>query len=186
MGRRTPWTTYLALGLGAQGVIALMRPMPAVPPVAALPATPPAASAAEAVPAAASVSGSCGDVSMPAIRAVIREQESGGDYAAQAAGSSASGAYQFIDETWNHFGGFARAVHAPPAIQDAKATEHILDAMGGTGDVSRIPVVWYIGHIPNEGEWDVVPAPWAGNTITPRQYRDRWMARYAKACGEVS
>lgn len=113
--------------------------------------------------------------------ATIRALESGGDYTAQAAGSSASGAYQFLDSTWAAYGGYAQARQAPPAVQDAKAAENvrgILDAHGG--DVDAVPVVWYLGHVPEPGsaEWDQVPAPDAGNALTPRQYEQLWLARY--------
>jgi hypothetical protein len=118
---------------------------------------------------------------MSAILATIRARESGDDYTVQAAGSSASGAYQFTDATWNSHGGYARAWQAPADVQDQKATEHvqgILDAHDG--DVSAVPVVWYIGHLPAESsaEWDTVPAPGAGNVLTPRQYQQHWLDEY--------
>jgi hypothetical protein len=93
----------------------------------------------------------CGIASGPIepILATIRTLESGGNYQAKAARSSASGAYQFLDSTWNGYGGYTHAADAPPAIQDAKAAENvtsILDTYGN--DVSAVPVVWYIGHLP--------------------------------------
>lgn len=109
--------------------------------------------------------------SMAAVLATIRELESGGDYQARASGSSASGAYQFLDSTWDSYGGYPSAWLAPPEVQGAKATASvtaILDAHDG--DVSAVPVVWYLGHLPADGssEWDTVPAPSAGNALTPR------------------
>lgn len=130
--------------------------------------------------------GCASSAEVDAVLATIRTLESGGDYAAQAAGSSASGAYQFIDSTWRHYEGYARAWQAPPHLQDAKAIEHvqgILDAYDS--DIAAVPVVWYIGHLPAEGsaEWDTVPAPGAGNVLTPRQYQQRWMTEYERQLG---
>ena len=115
-----------------------------------------------------------------AILATIRAIETGGNYNTSITSSSASGAYAFLDSSWGGYGGYLRAKDAPPAVQDAKAVElatYILQRNGG--DVSTIPVSWYIGHVPVGGEWDTVPVPEAGNRLTPRQYQDRWMTRYA-------
>lgn len=115
------------------------------------------------------------------ILATIRQRESGGDYQARAAGSTASGAYQFIDTTWAGYGGYAEAWMAPPDVQDAKAADAvtgILDAHNG--DLDAVPLVWYIGWYPapDDPAWDTIPAPGAGNTLTPRRYRDEWIAAY--------
>jgi murein DD-endopeptidase MepM/ murein hydrolase activator NlpD len=47
-------------------------------------------------------------------------------------------------------------------------------------DPATVPVSWYIGHVPAVGssEWDTVPAPGAGNRLTPREYQSKWMAVY--------
>jgi hypothetical protein len=116
----------------------------------------------------------------------IRALESGGDYTARAAGSSASGAYQFIDGTWNKFGGYRRAHLAPPNVQDAKAREMIVTVLEAHGnDVAAIPVVWYLGHLPrpDSNSWDTIPAPEAGNVLTPREYQTRWVSRFLDIAG---
>jgi murein DD-endopeptidase MepM/ murein hydrolase activator NlpD len=122
------------------------------------------------------------------ILATIRTLESGGDYTARAGRSTASGAYQFLDSTWDSYGGYRRAGDAPPAVQDARAAadvQAILDRHDG--DVSAVPVVWYIGRLPAEGspDWDRIPAPEAGNRLTPRQYQARWLAEYDRQPAEA-
>lgn len=115
------------------------------------------------------------------ILATIRRLESGDDYTAQAAGSTASGAYQFIDSTWDDFQGYARAADAPPEVQDAKAIEMVQHTLDTNDDnVATVPVVWYIGHVPSPSSprWDHVPVPQAGNTLTPREYQARWIDTY--------
>lgn len=119
----------------------------------------------------------------------IRTLESGGNYQARAAGSTASGAYQFLDSTWNDYGGYGRAADAPAAVQDAKATDHVTGILDANDqDVTTVPVVWYVGHVPTPGspEWDTVPYPNAGNVLTPRQYQTRWMAIYRRLLDQNS
>jgi hypothetical protein len=116
------------------------------------------------------------------ILATIRTLESGHDYSAQARTSTASGAYQFINGSWGGFGGFARAKDAPPAVQDAAAALHAIGILNRTGgDVSMVPVYWYIGHEPSADEWDTVPA--GGNVLTPREYQARWLDVYGQLVG---
>lgn len=47
--------------------------------------------------------------------------ESRGNYRAENLTSTASGAYQIIDGTWNGFGGYNHAASAPKNVQDLKA-----------------------------------------------------------------
>lgn len=61
-----------------------------------------------------------------AVLEAIKQCESGGSYTAQNPTSTASGAYQFLDSTWQSMdaaAGYARAVDAPEAVQDAAAVE---------------------------------------------------------------
>lgn len=116
---------------------------------------------------------------MGAILQTIRTLESGGRYDAQAPGSSASGAYQFTDATWADYAGYQRAADAPPDTQDARAIEHVTQILAANNnDVSLVPVIWYIGHVPTAAEWDQVPFASAGNVLTPRQYQTKWMTIY--------
>ena len=70
-------------------------------------------------------SASAADTGIPVLEA-IKQCESGGSYTAQNPTSTASGAYQFLDTTWQSMdaaAGYARAADAPEAVQDAAAVE---------------------------------------------------------------
>src|SRR5690606_28989262 len=74
------------------------------------------------------------DSNLEPILTTIRRIESSDNYQAQSTGSTASGAYQIINGTWDRYGGYTRARDAPPHIQDAKAAEMvraILDERNG-------------------------------------------------------
>lgn len=62
------------------------------------------------------------------VLALIQQHESGGNYTAQNPTSTASGAYQFVNTTWQQVAQqtgagtqYASAAQAPPAVQDANA-----------------------------------------------------------------
>lgn len=63
-------------------------------------------------------SGSCGGDLPPCY---VMNRESGGNIRAKNPSSSASGKWQFLDSTWQGYGGYARAMDAPEAVQDARA-----------------------------------------------------------------
>lgn len=72
-----------------------------------------AAAAVEEVPAQERVN-------LSGIAACIAKYESGGNPTAENPNSSASGLYQFIDGTWNNYGGYSRAMYAPVSVQTEK------------------------------------------------------------------
>ena len=125
------------------------------------------------------------------ILATIRQLESGNNYTAEAGtdtdAATASGAYQYINGTWNNYAGYARAKHAPPHIQDQRAHSDVTMFLARHGnDVAVIPLLWYMGHIPTGAAMDTVPYPEQGNALTPREYQEKWLRMYATKTQECA
>jgi hypothetical protein len=124
-----------------------------------------------------------GNSTVERILATIRQKESGGNYQARARGSSASGAYQFIDGTWrsltrqfNIGTEFQNAGSAPPQVQDAVARAYVQDILNRNGnDVSKVPLVWYTGNAQGRMSASAVAH---NNGLTPEAYQQRWMAAF--------
>ena len=119
----------------------------------------------------------CGELSV--ILDTIRTIESRGDYAAPKNRGGASGAYQYIDSTWNDYEGYDSAYLAPPEIQDARAATDVQAILATYGDVAFVPIVWYWPRAATDpSQLDIVPVPGAGNQLTVREYQQRWLATY--------
>ena len=101
--------------------INVAKPLEAAQPVEKVEQSKPVEAAPKAAPAPAQ--NDSGGNSGVAILERIKKCESGGNYQAQNKSSTASGAYQFLDSTWNNYGGYAKARLAPPSVQDRKAVE---------------------------------------------------------------
>lgn len=122
------------------------------------------------------------------IMKTIKTRESGGDYSKQNPDSTASGGYQFIDETWQGLTSkygigtrYSRAVQAPPEVQDAVAKAYISEILDqNNGDVSKIPLVWYTGNA--EGRISA-KALRKNRGLTPRAYQSMWMKDYYRITG---
>lgn len=120
-------------------------------------------------------------VHLDEILATIRQRESGGNYGAKAPKSSASGAYQFIDSTWQgllkKYGltGPPSARDATPALQDYVAGRYVAEILSThNGDLRAVPAVWYTGSY-DPANLDRVPSPEAGNNLSVRSYVDHWL-----------
>jgi hypothetical protein len=127
---------------------------------------------------------SCGNIAV--ILDTIRTLESGGNYQAKAPGSTASGAYQYIDATWQTWARrtlgpaairYPTARSAPVGIQDQVAAANVADILEQhDNNVAVVPLIWYLPAALDDPDLiDRVPA---GNTLTPRQYQTRWLTTY--------
>lgn len=135
------------------------------------------------------------DGAIQQILVTIRTIESGGNYqSGNGSGSSASGAYQFIDSSWRNLASqvpsataYASkpAKFAPPAVQDAVAAVYARQSLEKhDGWVSSVPLSWYVpAAISNQSLLDKVPA---GNVLTPRQYVNKWLGVWASNGGSYS
>lgn len=132
-------------------------------------------------------------VNVNSIALTIRTLESGGNYTASAQGSTASGAYQFLDSTWQgltrRYGIgqlYVRAKDAPPQTQDQVANRYIADILAQNGNnVAAVPQIWYVGNTKTAQDMaDQIPAPEAGNKLTVRQYVQKWLDSFHKLSGQ--
>ena len=137
------------------------------------------------------------------ILATIRTKESGNNYKADVmknasaqerakslgyAKASASGAYQFVDSSWQgltkKYGigtQYQRAVDAPPDIQDRVAAAYVNEILVATGgDVSKVPVAWYTGNL--EGRISAQALAMNPN-LSVAKYQESWLSQYSKMGG---
>lgn len=122
----------------------------------------------------------------------IRKRESGseaGDYTVHdtISGSSASGAYQFTNSTWQSLASkygvdissAPRAYMATPEAQDYVARRYVEEILSNTGgDVSMVPVVWLTGNYQG-----IMSAKGAAINPSVEEYRRNWMNDYRAMLG---
>ena len=99
---------------------------------------------------------------------VIRSKESTGNYAAVNPKSTASGAYQYTDGTWNGYGGYPKAALAPPEVQDRRFQEDIAQRLAAYGnDPYKAIVAHYLPALADRPDtWDK-PFKVAGRPVQP-------------------
>ena len=118
--------------------------------------------------------------------ATIRQLESTNNYTIQSTTSSASGAYQYVHDTWNGYGGYENAYQAPASVQDERARGDILQIYQKHGNkLMNIPRIWYYGEsiMDRPAELDRVPGG-AGNRHTIREYSYIWGRIYVTKYNE--
>jgi hypothetical protein len=116
------------------------------------------------------------------IMKTIRQRESSNKYDAQSKSSSASGAYQFIDKTWQgltkQFGvgqEYTRAVFAPPAVQDQVARLYVQDILRRNNNkIEAVPKEWYAGPKGYLTERELA----VNRGLTVEKYIDMWMGSH--------
>jgi TP901 family phage tail tape measure protein len=114
---------------------------------------------------------------MARILKTIRTLESGGNYQARNKYSTASGAYQYVNGTWNNYGGYANAAMAPASVQDARAASDVRRFLASyNNDLRAVPGNWYNPAVFASGNWDKEMG--YGNPLTMRKYIAKWMGVY--------
>lgn len=89
-----------------------------------------------------------GPIGLDQFMAALRDVESSGDYGAEGVPTpwgTATGAYQYLDSTWNNYKGYARAKDAPPEIQDEKARADMQAYYDQFGSWDSVSAAWYSG-----------------------------------------
>lgn len=84
------------------------------------------------------------------MRAIKAQESQGWDNPYEAIGQPtewgrATGAYQFLDGTWGGYGGYARAMDAPPELQDQRAREMMQEYYNQYGDWDSVAAAWFSG-----------------------------------------
>lgn len=127
------------------------------------------------------------------IAQTIRIRESGGNYTDPPNGpkATASGAYQYINSTWQaeatkagvdwQGNGWTSAYMAPASVQDQVAKNNIQNILNANnGNIEAVPNVWYTGNAAG----NMTASQLAANGgQTSQQYTQKWLTDYAKVTG---
>lgn len=94
------------------------------------------------------------NTSLDRFMAALRNVESSGNYKAVGVPTpwgTAKGAYQYLDSTWDGYGGYASADLAPPEVQDEKARMDMQRIYDENGSWDAVSATWYSGP---GGNWE--------------------------------
>jgi hypothetical protein len=99
---------------------------------------------------------------------LLKSKESGSNYQAVNPKSSASGAYQYTDSTWNGYGGYRKAALAPAAVQDAKFAQDIAHRLAAYGnDPYKAIVAHYLPALADQPNKWAAPFKVGGRVVQP-------------------
>jgi len=119
------------------------------------------------------------------IMAAIRTHESGGNYQIASPGSTASGAYQFLDSSWKELSKkygigteYKRAKDAPREVQDAVAAKFVEEILkANNNDVRAVFKTWYTGNAKGIISKEAMAK---NNNLTADQMADQFETIYRK------
>jgi hypothetical protein len=115
-----------------------------------------------------SISGGSVDQQLERFLAGLRQHESGNRNVPNSGGhSSASGYYQYINSTWNNYGGYARAIDAPFEVQHARAKQDALRAYNKFGNWADVAMNHFYPAFAGKPElWHMIPGAERGRTTS--------------------
>lgn len=98
---------------------------------------------------------------------IVRAKESSDNYAAVNKKSTASGAYQYTDSTWNNYGGYPKAALAPPEVQDQRFKQDIAERYAKFGNPYQAIAAHYLPALADDPNKWFTPFKVHGRVVRP-------------------
>lgn len=120
-----------------------------------------------------------------AMMSAFGEHESGMNYKSRSGSSSASGAYQYTDGTWNNYKGYRHAWQAPKSVQDERMRHDVIARYNAYGGDWRKVIVghFYPAWVNHPEKWDQIPTGPGSDNPTVNQYIASVLPKFQKYSG---